>query len=286
MTTEANLPRYNLSKALSLRDQLTESLNAFADRVVDVQALDELVESSLQLLPKRTPSYALRDFFRSYVGRRITDEELRQAAWQIAGNASSFAAGNSLARVTINSLSAVGWTPVELLRLWPLRRGKHLLCEIKVVALAGAAAGMEIDTYWSQKFIPVVALHVGFTPRYKKRPLQDPAELVGLWFYTKFKPNPAGDGVTIEGLECPSVCLQHNREIIDIRRRLQPCPNRFTHACSRCAAGRDRCIAATHRVSYRLDVCSICKNRGPIDDECSSTTCIHCWFGQRTATHN
>jgi hypothetical protein len=285
MTTKSELPRYNLPKALSLRDELVESLTGFADRVVDGQALNELVEHSLQFLPKRTPTYGLHDFFRSYAGRRITGAELKEVAWKIAGNTSSFAAGKSLPHVTTSSLAALGWTPVELTRLWPFRRSKYMLCDVRLVALAGAAAGMEIDTVWSQKFVPVVALHVGFTPRYKKRPLQDITELVGLWFYTKFKLNTTGDGVTIDGIECPSVCQQHNREIIDIRRRIQPCPNRFNHPCSRCAVGRDRCIAGTHRISYRQDTCAICKQRSVIDDECNPTICINCFHGQRAAAH-
>jgi hypothetical protein len=285
MTTEAKLPRYNLAKALTIKDQLLASLSIFTERLVDAQLIESLVECSQAFLPRRTPGFALHDIFRGYAGQRLSVDDLNQIAWRIAGNATSIADGSSVLPATINTLSSIGWTPVELLRLWPIRRGKHLMCDIRLIALAGSAAGMEIDTCWSYKFVPVVALNVGFTPQYKKRPIMDPTELVGLWFYTKFKPNYVGDGVTIDGVACPSACTQHNREIIDMRRRITPCPQKFTHPCSRCAVGRDRCMAATHRLTYRLAVCALCKKRNPIDDECSTTTCIHCWQGHRTARH-
>lgn len=283
MTADAKLPRYDLSKALELRDQLTCSFKSLANRVVDSSVLDELVENSLLHLPKRTPRFAVRDYLRTFMGRTISAADLRQAAWQLAGNASTIADGCSIASVTPTTISGIGWVPVEILRMWPIKRGKIVLYELRVVALAGAASGMELDTYWPQKFVPVVALNIGFTPKFNKRPLHDPAELVGLWFYTKFKPNKMGDGVTIEGIKCSTVCQSHNREIIDLRKRITDCPSRFTHPCYRCAVGRDRCIAATHQLSLRLDTCSFCNQRTAIDPECSTTVCIKCWRGRRLA---
>ena len=279
------LPRYNLSEAGNLRNRLITNFEPFADQMINSEVLNELVENCLQFLPKRTPEFAVRDVLRTFVGRRVTALELRQAAWRIAGNSSTIAAGNVVTPVTSSTITGLGWVPVELLRMWPTRRGNHLFYELRVVALAGAAAGIEVDTLWPQKFIPIVASNLGFTPKYKKRPLDHPTELVGLWFFTTFKPNKNGDGVTIEGVKCSTVCQSHNRKLIDMRKRLEPCPKQYQHACFRCAVGQDRCIAATHRLTYLLKSCAMCGEKKPMDPECSDSICISCWQGRRTAAH-
>lgn len=264
----------NLSLIERRRAILLRQLATVKGRPVDAERL------TLLLLPALThPAYdPVFESVRYLAGRLLTDSEIEQLAWLLAGNLPSLKAGNPVHAWTCQT--AEEWVPLQVLRVLDTRDQYQRYChEVRLRVLAGTPAGRSVTVRWSTRNVQYVAGQIGFSAPFREYPYSTAAEIVGLRLYGKLEPARSKTDPGFHEIRCPASMQKRNRDaVLKLRMRIDcNCPQNFTFPCHTCPFGSDRCPAGTHPVTYQVGTCPVCNGDDSLfDPDTNNTACVKC----------
>ncbi len=266
-----------------LRDRLFDRvLRHYCDTKLTWAGVRSIARQMQLELGSRVSWESLADSLRYLVDYDLTTAEAVTVAWRLAGNLDELRAGRPVLPWSVQTTDE--WVGLQLLRLTPHTTGTagfgyRATCRL----LTGLGCPGVTQTFWSRKFIPVLARHLGFTRSYGKYPYQHPLQLVGLRFLGLVEASASRERPTFRRIRVPQSLVKWNRQnILNIRLRIQPCPRQFVHPCHRCAVGWVSCPAAVHRLDYFVQPCAHCgADEAFFDPEQGSEKCLRCLSRER-----
>lgn len=148
--------------------------------------------------------------------------------------------------------------------------------------LTGLPAGRRVVKFVSSDALHVVKAAFGFSKfdpsQYSRSvtgreyfPLSDPRELYGMRALALIDPAACrADHVAYSDVRGTSSTLAWNKTLMRRRERTEhACPMNYPTdqvACHECMVGRDKCLAACHAKSFRVDRCEVCGRENAVLD--------------------
>ena len=271
----SDLPVYNLKQIGEVRDALFHRV--LYPRLCTVLAgptFESFVADLSRELSSRIHTATLYETARQLLGHELTEGVARSFAARIAGNLHRLRANEVVLPWT--GQAADEWVPVQVTRVDLARKKEDIGYNVTVVVLAGSCCPDKLIRFWKRGMYNVLAPRLGFTPRWGKRPFQDPAQFVSLRFMAKIDAAKSTTRPVFTEVGCAQSHLDWNLEVLKRRFKIIPCPNEFTHECHRCAVGVEECPAATHLKTYVVAVCQSCNTAQPFDPETAAGMCVSC----------
>lgn len=276
------LPKIKLTEVLDLRDRLFEyAMPAAIGRDIPI---NELVARIIDIMPGTLSNNAVFESVRYLAGSPCTRAEAFRLSWRLAGNVDKLRAGEPVAAKLV--LSGGYWAPVLCLRHDTARSPRRgVIHRYKFRVISGEACPMFGYQDWSYQATAYVASRVGFSRPWGKFPFRKSSHLVGLRMFAWVSAERSRDTPVFTQFDASGTMRKWNRDnVLKLRLRVggKECPVRYQHACDMCAIGYDRCDAATHAVTYTIDDCNTCNERGVhFDPEESVTMCRACCHKRR-----
>lgn len=278
------LPRINLPAVAKLR--ATIASDAFEFFGVKMQG-DALLRFARYVGAKaKAPFDPAYETCRGAVGGEdLNQEALTNLAWRVAGNLDSLRAGRPV--LPWSPGRDLVWAPIEVQAVLPaINKRGVIVADCDVVGLSGPLAAVRFVKRWTKPEYGFFSSHFGYTPPWKKPPMpfRHRDELVGMRFFGLIDPERSSPGRPgFRHIRVATSMLEHNRRLIRVRARVDPCPRGYTHLCHFCTVGRDSCAAATHPFPYFQAECTGCgAPDAAFDPAFSETLCVACDTRRRT----
>lgn len=269
---------FSITAIARRRDKLLrEVFEPMGPIVLRGSVFEEFVDHVVAVMPKGVLRNAVFETLRHLAGSALTPQASFAAAWRLAGNVHRLKRGIPTPPWTVQTEHE--WVPVEVTAGMPSRNHQNKAGTIfSFLIWAGSPCGMTIRLFWSNEVSRFVARRLGFSSMRGKFPYANPLELVRLRGVVLLDPALSRETPKFRQVreKLPSAFLTWNRNILRVRKRLEPCPRQFKHACHQCVVGYSECPGGVHRLTYRRDSCPVCGNESYFDDDVSAARCISC----------
>lgn len=274
-----------VTAVLRRRDRLREEFRQLWNCTLDVNDIGRLITTLQTNLPN-VGRDALFETLRQYAGRELFQSDWDKLAWLIAGNLPRLEAGSAITEWQIQS--AEEWVPVQVTRVFPDKdQYQNIGYRLWLTVLSGSPAGCAFQTTRKRQFLSAMSRKMGFTRRHGKLPYLSGYQYMSLRFSAKLRPSRSVQELSFDAVDVPAGLVTWNKTILRQRCRVIPCPQGFTHQCHRCVLGSDRCIGATHRLTYQQQACPACGDEQAwFDPEMTTHQCVECEKRQAWNTTN
>lgn len=276
------IPKFNLTRNLKLRRKLySRVFIGRLDETMDSTTLSAIVRELHCAIP-RSSRDAIAETVRVYVGERLTEELCVRLCWQLAGNTDKLQAGIPVRSWSGQPVSE--WMPLQLIKIRQVRRYSDIVSECTFKVLAGSACPMLVVRHISRAAMKHIARKIGFSGTRGNYPYRHVEDMTNLRLLGQFTAEAVRDGQpSFREVACSSSMINWNREhYIAVRARNTACPNKFNHACAKCAYGVDRCQYAVHPQTYMVGHCIECANESAVFDPADAgSLCVGCATRQR-----
>lgn len=284
-------PRYDLVQIEQLRKSIHKTLtDKYGGFNLSGDAFDIFVGDVRETLPSTVRPQALYDSLTYLAGEPLTKQIIGRLAYRLAGNLPRLVRGLPVIPWTFQQY--VEWCPAQIvaMRLHKSATGK-LGYILSFRLLAGTAAGLIVQRFWSKKFCYVVAPSLGFSKKrrradqigYLPRTMHHVKELVTLQALVRLDPTLCKGEPLFEKISVPANLLKWNKEQMKHRDRMDKgydCPKGYTLSqvmCHQCPVGFTTCRAACHRTQYVFQLCTECGRRAAFDKELTAEMCLDCF---------
>lgn len=280
------VPVFNIPAIVALRKRLVETvfLPRYHESPEGVQ-FEYLVDDLGLALGNKYNRDAVYETVRALVGIELTPQLCGEFAWRLAGNLPALAAGRPVLPWT--GPRGNFWAPLQVMRVIHARdqRSDEFGSQVEFRVLAGDACPNVISRFLRRRYTNALARRIGFSKRNDQHfPYHDVRQLVNLRMVAMIDAAKSQFDLKFGEIRCPPSMFEHNREILRVRVRLQPCPQNWIHACHRCVVGYVNCIGGTHRLDYEKKFCSHCGMEAYFDPaDINADRCVLCMDKQRTA---
>lgn len=269
---------FPIAAILAHRDRLVKrAFRPMGPIMLRGRFLDELVGRVMGLLPNDVLRDPVFESLRYLSGKKLTDTESLAAAWRIAGNVPRLREGLPALPWTVQTEKE--WVPLEVISSKPFRDQWNRIgnfFEFRV--LAGTPCPMKIQAFWSDALGRAVSRRLGFSAPWDHYPFKSPMEFVRLRCIVSIDPALSQRRPVFRDFheELPASIIIWNRKVLKIRKRIRPCPHRWTHPCHKCAVGYENCVGGVHRLNYEKRACLNCGKVAYFDDDLSTDRCLNC----------
>lgn len=276
---------YSLSRTLAQFDKLYRSatLIGYIGTKPVTEDFDQFVSDVQKLLPKGIPTSAVRSSLLYMAGREITDEFLEGLAWRLSGNIHRLKEAKPV--LPWSCQRSKEWMPCQITR-FSAGTNRHGTAGgfFRARVLAGSAAGLLVDFFWSRKFISYLSRKVfSFSKSGGDRVFRHPAEFVGMRFSGLFDDDIKYDKPKFKALAATTGLATWNKSLILKRQRTRAskfsCPFSYSHPCWRCPKGQVACPVACHKLTYVKQHCPACGDFAMFDPESRLKVCVNCAQG-------
>lgn len=277
---------YRLDDVFGRRDLICQAASELVGESLDGAAFQSLINAFASQLPSRIPRDLLRESLVPLAGRILTQEELTEYAWRLAGNQRRLMMFRPVLPWNRQALPEL--VPVQVLSVDRVYRRRKPYAAFTFQVLAGSPATLRMRRVWSVRFCYFLSRGFGFSGPRGEFPCSDPREFVGFRCYVLVEPRLCGSSPAFEHLHLdevtrrilPSSMFSHNRAMIKLRQRENgefDCPRNFpaTNPCHRCFVGQDECALAVHAATFRRRMCRRCQKPGWIDP-LHAGMCVEC----------
>lgn len=297
---------YCVDRIVDTHDELAEACRPYIGNLLAGDLLSQFIGDVHRCII-RTNLTAVFDSARHLAGRILTAADAEDLSWRLAGNITRLARGKSVQPWPAGM--ELEWVPVQINFVrrrsiaFKAKKPEHLEkadengvvhrrgAEVEVFFLAGRPAGRSSLKFWSFDYCETVAkTALGFSRFNKEKysrsaaptpfPFLDVAEFYRLRMQVLVDPSLCRDGeVAFREAKATSSTLKWSRTIIRLRMRDGfDCPMGYPDSedCHECLVGFDRCKAACHAKTYRLDDCPRCKHRKRIEVDRIDGLCVDC----------
>jgi hypothetical protein len=196
--------------------------------------LEQFVDAVCALLPDGVTRYAVYESSVYLGSTDLTKEELDTYAWRLAGNVNRLRQGVPITP-WFRQMEAE-WMPVQIVAQRLARNsseklGSHLWFRV----LTGTAASMVVRRFWTKSFCFHLSKAMGFTSGYKKYPMKDMSDLVGMRLYGLFEPQLSANLPAFKDVQITAAFRTYNRDLIKRRANsIVLCNYGYTHPCNKC----------------------------------------------------
>lgn len=287
---------YNIRLVLANQEKIFDELRLhFIHEVMAGEVLEAVCGLIKSQLVGVFNTDAIRASLIDVYGKQLTPKMALEISWRMAGNVPQLKMGKSVPPWQRQIEDE--WVPAQIIKAEYTRR-KVVNAEKRVVnsqgvwvgfrILAGSSAGMTCHRYWSDKFCAFVSHEFGYS-KWRSRPQKWPdnkpflpfehaTQMYGFRLHLLFTPKSCADNkLAYEQIRITKSMQEYNRSLMTKRTRfLFQCPMQYSHPCHKCPVGRDRCVAACHPKTYKLQNCSGCNQDAYFDPATPATICVSC----------
>jgi len=264
--------RLSLSRIFKQRDKLFQTIKPYIDIRLTGESLHDLVADVYRVLPNYVSNDAVFESCRILAGTKLDRKTAAELAWRIAGNIDLLIKSKPV-------LPWVGqvkdeWVPVQVIRVDPSSRYKKFGSTFLCRALAGSFCPSTFEQSLSSASCSAIARVVGFS---KNMPHTNSLYFTNLRFWAFIEAVKSSDRPQFQQVDCAPAMRAHNRRILAIRTRNQPCPKDFQHLCEHCPIGYDTCRASIYAKNLERRACPACNTLSYFDLTRSDELCLQCW---------
>jgi len=287
-------PSISVIRIKNRRDKLTSELTSF----IGHKLIDSVFYDFINKLHNALPSGILNDTVlnsnKSLAGKVLTASSLRNTCWRLAANIDRLT--DQVAVPNWTAQDCFEWVVAEVIRVRPVMAGKNVANKLTFKILSGTPTSLTLDQTWSNKKINYLARfkdekNYGFGFGYSRvngRGEQtgrllfvDSKQFFGLHCLLLIDPDQSKDTPVASEIGHTGATTTHNQALLKGRDRQQTeCVKKIAGnpECFLCPLGREKCVYATHSVSYNLAICSLCQRKGFVDstDIEYKNLCISC----------
>jgi hypothetical protein len=213
-----------------------------------LRSVTQVIRKAVKLRPMHDD--AIRESLLDFVGKELTTRIGDMLSLRIAGGWQLLSHGQPIQPYAGSNGESV---PLEIteLRFDRIRNGKvHL--ELRTVAMAGSAVGVEFKQSVPRKFIVYKLAHDLGWPRSAHAPAH--SELVRMWFTGTL--GRARNKMVIATFDCKPHQQQYNKQLRG--ERAKACIRDYQFQCRACPIGYESCARATHRYTWVQKPCVKC----------------------------
>lgn len=296
MATKVQIPKPSISvtRIKQRRDRLVNELTNFVGKALE----GEFFHSFIDRLHLKLPQGILRDTVvnsnKNLAGKTLTPKALINTCWRLAANVETLLEQKPVPGwVAQENLE---WVAAEVVRIRPTLSGKSIANKITFRILSGTPTSLALDQTWSNKKINYLARfkdekNCGFGFGYSKLNSRgeqvgkllfvDAQQFFGLHCLLLIDPESSKDSPVSIEIGHTFATTSHNQTLLRGRdRQVTECVKKIpgNPECYLCPLGREKCVYATHQLSYILAICSLCQQKGFVDstDISYSGLCVSC----------
>ena len=307
------IPEIRFKPVVKRYKEMTELMASVPSEVVEdtissgwLTSLREGMDQSAQCCLEGDGENPLTTLFRSFLGRKRSEQNMDDLAWRVAACYETLNAGqdphSSFAREKIRTKPMWMGLMITSSAVSRLSRTMKPLMEVFFRVLSGPFGGLTfkqlIPYSW---YVRKLGRELGGGTRGRRIP--DYRMLGGFWLVGRLNMDDP-QATHLADFRVPPVAIDHNRELKKIRD--QPCPVKFTHACHECWVGwMDRIPVKfgaakcsnfrrkndkgkevnqpftlferpVHPKHFVLRKCTFCKREGSFDPSHRTRYCVSC----------
>lgn len=266
---------FSYQRVKSRRDKLfLTALRPYLDAKLSGDTINDVCTDILLCLPDTVSRSALFESIRVLAGTRLSRPEAKTLAWRLAGNIDKL----------VDGIPVLPWTqqiedeivPVCVEHIRPMHKRKRAGFLFSCRAIAGSSCPMLFTEFVSSQSCAAISRTLGFSAPFGPYPYSSAMQFVNLLFNAHVEASRSHSMPSFMTVTASSGMVRANREKIEVRCRVKPCPEGFDHSCTSCWVGYDQCEFAVHPISYEVRLCPSCQAEGYFDPADSRLECMRC----------
>jgi hypothetical protein len=263
--------RLSLSRVFKQRDKLLQTIRPYTGFSITGRTLKDLTDDVYRMLPDCVSHDAVFETCRTLAGLQLDKKTAAEFAWRVAGNIELLV--DAIPVIPWTRQIADEWMPIQVTRVdaATLRNNHGYLFECRT--LAGSYCPGVFSQYMSRASCSAISRRVGFS---KNCPYTNGLYFTNLRFWGFIEVARSAESLHFQQVDCSTALQAHNRKIIAVRTRREPCPQSFDHPCERCVVGRDVCHASIFSRQLVKKHCEFCETASYFDLDRSDTVCFLC----------
>lgn len=268
--------KFSRNQIFRRRAQLMAVLDAFMDQQISGPVIYAMADSLVTALPPTVSRNAVFESVRVLAGTTLNAKALAMLAWRLAGNLDRLNDGEAVTPWTRQLGDEI--VPVCVERVLPAKRRDNSGFIFSCRALAGTPCTELFPQFFSSNSCRAISRIVGFSTN-SWGPLQYAGigmHFVNLMFFAHIEADRSRDKPFFRQVSVTSSMLKHNKELLAVRCRTEPCPQGYQHACVNCFIGYNECPFATHAKTYVEAHCRNCDADSFFDPEQPGVMCVNC----------
>jgi hypothetical protein len=268
--------KFSRHQIIRRRAQLMTVLDAFRDQTISGNVIYEVADRLLAALPNTVSRNAVFETVRVMAGTTLSQKTLAMLAWRMSGNLDRLNDGEAILPWTRQMYDEI--VPVSVERVIPAKRRDKTGFIFSCRALAGSPCAELFPQFFPTNSCRAIARVVGFSNN-SWGPLQYSGvglHFVNLMFFAHVEAERSRDKPYFRQVSVTSSMLKHNKELLSVRCRTEPCPEGYQHACTNCFIGYNECSYAVHAKTYVEAHCRNCNSTAFFDPENIGVMCVNC----------
>lgn len=288
------LPEMSIKRVLVNRDKLIGALASFTGKKLEASSFNSFVSKLHAALPDSILKMTVHNSVKNLVSRELTKTLLLETCWRMAGNLPLLSQHRPVTQWLHQA--DFEWVPARVCDVYAHKQFKQLVYTFTFQSLAGTVVPKKLIQTWSFKKTQYLATYrsnkgfgFGFSrsrvngrgEQCNQGLLLDVHQFYGLQCFLLLDPKRSKQDPFVIEVGHSHATMMHNRRLITARDRSQtPCLKGFpiTHECFRCPYGVDKCVLATHQITYSKSKCNRCDQISFLDPLETDYTgfCIAC----------
>ena len=267
--------KFNLHLIKKRRNKIASFLSSYVARPIVGDAISQISDRLLQILPSTVSPSAVFDTVRLLAGTTLSTSGALEFAWRVAGNVPTLIAGDAVVPWSGQREDEI--VPVRVDSVSASRRRDDFGFILRCRAQAGTPCPMAFNQFLTARSCSAISRVIGFsnTPWGPFQYSGAAAYFVNTLFFAHLEAQHSREQPWFRNVSASSGMLKANKELLAVRCRNKPCPLNYVHACIDCPVGYNYCSYAVHRNTYVEQLCSVC-NKTSLFDPASMESCLTC----------
>jgi len=264
--------RLSLSRIFKQRDKLFQNIHPYIGLRISGDTLHDLVNDIYRVLPNYVSHDAVFESCRVFAGTELSRKTAAEFAWQLAGNIDLLISAKPVLPWTRQI--ADEWVPLQVIQVDQTTRRNKAGFIFVCRALAGSFCPATFEQFLSRASCSAIARIVGFS---RAMPYTNGLYFTNLRFWGLIEAVKSIENPQFQQVDCATAMRAHNRRILAIRTRTQPCPRDYQHPCEACPIGYNVCKASIYPKQLEQRLCPNCNMTTYFDLTRSTELCLQCW---------
>lgn len=268
--------KFSRKQIFTRRSRLLSVLLPHVDQQIVGSVIYAITDELCAALPSTVSRNAVFETIRLLAGTQLTQKSAARLAWRLAGNTDALIAGEPVPPWTRQISDEI--VPVCVEKVVPTRRKDKAGFLFYCRALAGTSCAEVFTQFFSANSCRAISRIVGFSTN-SWGPYQYAGigmHFVNMLFFAHVEAVRSRDRPAFHRVSITSSMLKANKELLEVRCRVKPCPQNLLHPCTNCQVGYNECGYATHANTYLEAHCRVCNSSAFFDPENPSTMCVNC----------
>lgn len=276
--------KFSRKQIFARRTRLVEVLRDHVDQPIVGNTIYEITANICAVLPPTVSRNAVFQTIRLMAGTQLTAKVAAKLAWRLAGNIDTLVDGEPVVPWSRQTHDEI--VPICVEKVVPMKRKDKHGFLFHCRALAGTPCAESFTQFFSANSCRAISRIVGFSTN-SWGPYQYAGigtHFVNLMFFAHVEAARSRDKPGFHRVSITNSMLTANKAILEVRCRVKPCPQNFSHSCVNCFIGYNECPYAVHPKTYIESHCRTCNVDSFFDPDNPSTMCVNCCKVNRYTT--